>query len=140
MEKHVVLYPNLFIGPAARHARFVGPIPVRTPERSASVWSRIGLSLANTNFRRYLLGQSVSHTGMWLQQTAELWLIFEITGSGTALGWHAVLRFGPTVVLGLYGGVISDRLNRRKLLICTQALQMLGAAVLTTSVWRALSR
>lgn len=89
----------------------------------------MGVSLRNRNFRVYLVGQGVSNTGNWLQQTTELWLILELTGSGTALGLHSVLRHGPVLLLGVFGGLFSDRADRRRLLLATQALL---AAVATT--------
>lgn len=95
----------------------------------------MGRSLQNHNFRLYLVGQGLSQTGMWIQQTAELWVIHQLTGSGTALGIHAVLRFGPLLLFGVYGGLVSDRHNRRKLLITTQALHAAATGTLAVMVW-----
>lgn len=104
--------------------------------RSASSWRQVQRSLHNRNFRRYLLGQGVSNTGMWIQQTAELWVILELTGSGAALGLHSVLRFGPVLLLATYGGLIGDRVDRRKLLVLTQGALALAAATLAAvALW-----
>ncbi len=76
------------------------------------------------------MGQGLSHTGMWFQQTAEIWVILQITGSGTAIGMHSVLRFGPLLLLGIPAGLLTDRYNRRRLLIATQTTYAVAAAIL----------
>lgn len=65
-----------------------------------------------------------------MQQTAEMWLVLELTGSGTLLGIHTALRFGPVLLLGAYGGLITDRADRLKLLLLTQGLHTLASAML----------
>jgi MFS family permease len=92
-------------------------------------------SLRNPNFRLFLAGQGISQTGMWMQQTAELWLILQLTGRGSALGLHSVLRFGPVLLFGAYAGVFSDRIDRRRLLIVTQSVLALAAATVAISSW-----
>lgn len=77
-------------------------------------------SLRSRNFRRYFLGQLVSQTGTWFETVAVTWLMLQITGSGLALGLVAAARFGPLLVLGPWGGVVSDRLDRQRLMIVTQ--------------------
>jgi MFS family permease len=87
-------------------------------------------SLSNRNLRLYLMAQIGSNIGAWIQITAENWLVLQLGGSGLALGITNALQFGPLVVLGLYGGVLADRFDRRRLLIVTQsALALLAAAV-----------
>src|SRR3981081_1640451 len=88
------------------------------------------VSLRNPNFRLYLAAQIGSNIGAWIQITAENWLILRLTGSGLALGITNALQFGPLVFFGLYGGVVADRVDRRRLLIVTQsALALLAGAV-----------
>jgi MFS family permease len=87
-------------------------------------------SLRNRNFRLYLVGQGLSQTGTWFQQTAEIWVILQITGSGTAVGMHSVLRFGPLLLLGIPAGLLTDRHNRWRLLITTQTAYAVAAAIL----------
>ena len=88
------------------------------------------ISLRNPNFRIYLVAQIGSNVGTWIQITAENWLILQLTDSGLALGVTNALQFGPLVFLGLYGGVVADRFDCRRLLIATQsALALLSAAV-----------
>jgi MFS family permease len=88
------------------------------------------ISLRNPNFRIYFAAQIGSNVGTWIQITAENWLILQLTDSGLALGITNALQFGPLVFLGLYGGVVVDRFDRRRLLIVTQsALALLSAAI-----------
>src|ERR1700739_3782146 len=88
------------------------------------------ISLRNPNFRVYFAAQIGSNVGAWIQITAENWLVLQLSDSGLALGITNALQFGPLVVFGLYGGVIADRVDRRRLLIITQsALALLATAV-----------
>ena len=89
-------------------------------------------SLRNRNFRYYLAGQGLSQTGMWFQLTAEMWLIFEITSSGKALGVHSVLRFGPLMLFGIPASLFSGRFSRIKFLLATQTVYCIAAATLAT--------
>jgi MFS family permease len=87
------------------------------------------ISLRNPNFRVYFVAQIGSNIGSWIQITAENWLVLQLTDSGLALGITNALQFGPLVFFGLYGGVVADRFDRRRLLIVTQsALALLAAA------------
>jgi MFS family permease len=104
---------------------------------SSGVLGRVGKSLQNRNFRIYLGGQAVSHSGMWIQIVAELWIIAELTQSGTALGLHSILRYGPILVLGVFAGVLGDRVDRRKLLFISQSLLMTCAGALALVIWSA---
>jgi MFS family permease len=92
--------------------------------------SGLGRSLSNRNIRRYLIGVSLSHLGLWMETTAVLWLLLELTGSGTALGIHSVVRFGPMLLFGAHGGLLTDRVERLKLLKITQSLHALSAVVM----------
>ncbi|MEO6885550.1 MAG: MFS transporter [Jatrophihabitantaceae bacterium] len=87
-------------------------------------------SLRVRNFRLYASGQLVSLTGTWMQRVAQDWLVLELTNSGTALGLVTALQFGPSLVLGLWGGVIADRGDKRKILLGTQTALALVALVL----------
>ena len=98
-------------------------------------WRRSVAALRIRNFRTYLYGTVTSQAGSWLQLTAELWAIVELTHSGTAVGLHSVLRFGPIVVFGLYGGLLGDRMDRRKLLFLTQFTLALSAVVISVGWW-----
>jgi MFS family permease len=88
------------------------------------------VTLRNANFRLYFAAQIGSNIGSWIQITAENWLVLQLTDSGLALGITNALQFGPLVFFGLYGGVIADRFDRRRLLIVTQSALGLLATVI----------
>jgi MFS family permease len=105
--------------------------------------SRLGrqtfASLANPNYRNYFVGNAISMTGTWMQIIAQGWLVLQLTGSATALGAVTALQTLPTLLLGPYGGVIADRIDKRRLLILTKCLMglcalALGLLVVTGSV------
>jgi MFS family permease len=77
-------------------------------------------SLGVRNYRLFASGQLVSLTGTWMQRVAQDWLVLTLTNSGTALGIVTALQFGPSLLLGLWGGVLADRYDKRKLLLGTQ--------------------
>lgn len=87
-------------------------------------------SLTVPNYRRYFAGQLVSISGNWMQMVAEMWLIVQLTGSGAAVGIAAGLQFLPILLLGALGGVWVDRLDKRRLLMVTQALMAAPAIAL----------
>ncbi len=78
-------------------------------------------ALAIPNFRLYFAGQAVSLTGTWMQVVAQSWLVLELTGSGAVLGLVAAAQFLPVLLFGAYGGLIADRVDKRRLLLGTQA-------------------
>jgi MFS family permease len=82
------------------------------------------------NYRRYALGQAVSLSGTWMQRVAQAWLVLELGGSGTDVGLVTALQFLPMLVLGAWGGLVVDRVDKRRLLVATQALAALLALVL----------
>ena len=87
----------------------------------------------NRNFRIYLMGQAVSQIGNWFQQTAEVWLILLLTGSGAAVGIQTALRFGPLLLFGIPAGYLTDRVDRRMLLFGTQIVYILSAGAIAVT-------
>ena len=83
--------------------------------------SRTFAALAIPNYRRYFAGQAVSLVGTWMQTIAQGWLLLTLTGSGTALGVLIAVQMTPVLVLGPYGGVVADRVDKRKLMMLVQA-------------------
>ncbi|MDO8731472.1 MAG: MFS transporter [Actinomycetota bacterium] len=92
------------------------------------------VSLALPNYRKFFAGQAVSLTGTWIQSVAMAWLILEISGSATSIGLAVAFQFLPVLVFGPYGGVLVDRFRKRKLLLITQSLAGLQAALLAVLV------
>ena len=82
------------------------------------------------NYRLFFGGQIVSVTGTWMQAIAAAWLVLELTGSPVAVGVLALCQFLPFTVLGLFAGVLVDRLDARHAVIGTQAASMLVAVAL----------
>jgi MFS family permease len=87
-------------------------------------------SLGNPNYRRYFTGQAISLIGTWMQTTAQAWLVLTLTHSATDLGLVVALQTLPVLLLGPYGGVIADRIDKRRLMVVLQSLMGVQAAVL----------
>jgi MFS family permease len=87
-------------------------------------------SLRNRNYRLFWFGQLLSLSGTWMQDVALSWLVLELTESPVALGLTMTIRFLPALLFSLYGGVLADRLPKRKTIIVTQTVQLLVALVL----------
>jgi MFS family permease len=80
-------------------------------------------SLGVRNYRLYFFGQIVSISGSWMQQIAMAWLVLNLTGSAFTLGLTVALQTLPYLFVGVWGGLLADRLPKRRLLICTQLAQ-----------------
>lgn len=87
-------------------------------------------SLSAPNYRRYIGGQAVSLTGTWMQTIAQSWLVLQLTGSATAVGLVVALQTLPILLFGPYGGVVVDRLDKRRLMIGLQSAMGVLALVL----------
>jgi MFS family permease len=87
-------------------------------------------ALSIPNYRRYISGQSISLIGTWMQMSAQSWLVLTLTKSSTTLGLIVALQTLPILLLGPYGGVIADRTNKLRLMICLQAMMGVQALVL----------
>jgi MFS family permease len=82
------------------------------------------------NYRLYFIGQLISTSGTWMQSIAQAWLVLQLTGSGVALGVTTALQFTPMLLAGAWGGVLADRVDKRRLLVGTQVASGLLALVL----------
>ena len=87
-------------------------------------------ALAIPNYRRYIAGQSVSLVGTWMQMAAQSWLVLTLTHSATTLGLIVALQTLPVLLLGPYGGVVADRIDKRRLMVVLQIAMGLQALVL----------
>jgi MFS family permease len=87
-------------------------------------------ALGVRNYRLYWSGQVVSLIGTWMQQVSLPWLVLALGGSPIQLGFVAVLQFGPAMVLAPFGGVLADRIDKRRALIGTQLAAASQALIL----------
>ncbi|MFZ5624921.1 MAG: MFS transporter [Gemmatimonadota bacterium] len=100
-------------------------------------------ALRHRNFRLFLTGQFISLTGTWMQTVAQGWLVLQLTDSALAVGAVTAAGGLPVLLFTLYGGVVADRVNKRRWVAFLQALMMLEAAALgvltvtghITAVW-----
>jgi predicted MFS family arabinose efflux permease len=100
--------------------------------------SRTFAALKYPNYRLWFMGQLASLVGTWMQSTAQGYLVFELTRSPAYLGYVGFAGGIPSWVLMLYGGVVTDRMSKRTLLILTQSAMMILAfilAALTFAGW-----
>ncbi|MEH3055377.1 MAG: MFS transporter [Patulibacter minatonensis] len=101
--------------------------------------SRTFAALGVRNYRWYFGGQAVSLAGTWMQAVALSWLALELSGSGSVVGAVLAAQYLPVLLLGAYGGVLADRLDKRRLLLVAQAVHgslslVLGVLALTGAV------
>ena len=87
-------------------------------------------ALRHRNFSLFIAGQVWALIGYWIQQLAVSWLVYRLTGSATLLGVLSFAANVPVLVLAPLVGLWSDRFNRHRMMIATQVLEMLQAAVL----------
>ena len=87
------------------------------------------------NYRLYFSGQFVSQIGTWLQTAAQAWLILDLTHSAQAVGVLGFFFYGPYAVLGLVGGAVADRWDRRRTLLVTQVAMAICALLLALAVY-----
>ena len=103
---------------------------------AVAIGRRTFASLAIPNYRRYVAGQGISLVGTWMQTIAQGWLVYSLTGSGTAIGLLVALQMLPVLVLAPYGGLVADRVDKRRLMVVVQgamAVLALALGILTAS-------
>ena len=98
-------------------------------EKSAGI-SHAWRALRHRNFRLFFGGQTISLVGTWMTRVATGWLVYRLTGSALLLGTVSFAGQIPTFLLAPFAGVMVDRLDRRQVLIWTQALSMLQSLML----------
>ncbi|MCX5401793.1 MFS transporter [Streptomyces sp. NBC_00102] len=96
--------------------------------------TRVFAALRVRDYRTYWSTGLVSNIGSAMQSVALDWFVFDLTHSGTAVGWAAGLQFAPVLLFGLWGGVLADRYDRRTLLLWAQSLYAVQAVLLTVAV------
>ena len=99
--------------------------PMRRPSLSGTF-----ASLRYRNYRLWFTGQMISLVGTWMQSTAQAFLVYQLTGSPAYLGYVGFAAGVPTWLFSLYGGVVSDRMSKRNLMVITQSAMMILAFLL----------
>lgn len=110
----------------------------RRPDRAASSssaargvgFARGFVAMAHANYRRYWFGQLGSVVGSWMQSVALPWLVLQLGGSPLQLGLVMAFMFGPSMFLAPLGGVLADRVDKRRTLIAVNSVAMLQASAL----------
>lgn len=105
-----------------------GPIPRSALRRTFS-------ALHYRDFRLLWIGAFLSTTGTWMQTVAQGWVVLNMTNSAFLLGVDGFLSTGPMLIFSLFGGVVADRVERRKIMLLSQYLQMSFALVLALLIY-----
>jgi len=87
-------------------------------------------SLQHRNFQLYFVGQLISVAGTWMQVVAQAWLVYQLSHSELMLGVVGFAAAIPSLLISPWGGVVVDRVNKRNLLVVTQASSMVLAFIL----------
>ena len=96
---------------------------------------RMFSALHYRDFRLLWTGAFISTTGTWMQTVAQSWIVLAMTGSAFLLGFDAFLATLPMILFSLLGGVAADRVDRRKLLLMSQYLQLTFAFTMAGLIW-----
>jgi MFS family permease len=105
------------------------------PVTDAGYFHRTFRAFHYSHFRLMWSGAFTSTTGAFVQEVAQSWLVYQLTNDPFLLGLTVFLNNGPILVLSLFGGVAADRMDRRKLLIASQLIQMTAALALASLIW-----
>jgi MFS family permease len=97
-------------------------------------------SLRHRNFRLFFAGQLVSLIGTWMQNTAQGWLVYQLTGSKFLLGVVAAVGSTPMMLFSIWGGSVADRHSKRTIVLCTQISMMVLAFLFAGLVWSGMIR
>jgi MFS family permease len=120
--------------PTAPPAQPASEVAVPTARQRPSVRQTFA-ALRHRNYNLWFRGQLVSLMGTWMQQTAQGYLVFQLTGSPAYLGYVGFAAGVPAWLFTLYGGVVADRVEKRKLLLVTQTTMMILAFALAALVF-----
>jgi MFS family permease len=116
----------------------VGPKEAATRPSGMMAMTATFRSLRHYNYRLFYFGQMISLTGTWMQTIGLAWLVLDLTHSPLALGTVTMLQFLPVSLLVLFGGVLADKVPKRRLLVLTQTTAMILAFVLAFLTWSGL--
>jgi MFS family permease len=107
---------------------------VRTPTPRGPI-ARTFSALHYRDFRLLWVGAFTSTTGTWMQTVAQGWLVLQMTNSPFLLGVDGFLATGPMLLFSLFGGAMADRLERRKIMLWSQYMQMTFAFTLALVIY-----
>src|SRR5215831_7336090 len=99
------------------------------------LWRSTFSSLRHRNFRLFFSGQLISLIGTWMQNTAQGWLVYELTHSKVLLGVVAAVGSAPLMLFSIWGGSVADRHSKRVIVLWTQTALMVLAFGLAALVW-----
>src|SRR5512141_314504 len=103
----------------------VSPIQSDVPPRSSTF-----AAMRHHNFQLYFGGQLISNIGTWMQIIAQSWVVYQIGHSELILGLVAFASAIPVLLISPWGGVVVDRMPRRRLLMMTQSGAMILAFIM----------
>lgn len=92
-------------------------------------------ALRHRNFRFFFVGQLISLVGTWTQNTAQGWLVYQLTGSKMLLGVVAAVGSAPMMLFSILGGSVADRHSKRSIVLVTQTGMMLFSFIFAALVW-----
>jgi MFS family permease len=92
-------------------------------------------ALRYPNFRRYMVGQTTSIAGTWLQSVALGWLVLRLTNNGASVGLITAAQFAPALLLGAWAGAVADRFDSRRAVLALQVLLGTQACALAILVF-----
>ncbi len=105
----------------------------QTPARGAL--QRTFSALRYRDFRLLWTGAFLSTTGTWMATVAQGWVVLSMTNSAFLLGVDGFLATGPMLIFSVFGGVVADRIERKKIMLLSQYLQMAFALILATLIF-----
>ena len=98
-------------------------------------WGTTFSALRHRNFRLFFAGQLVSLIGTWMQNTAQGWLVYQLTNSKLLLGVVTAVGSAPMMLFSIWGGSVADRHPKRTIVVLTQSTMMVLAFIYAALVW-----
>lgn len=109
-----------------------GDVETADPDPSGRGFRRL---LADRTFGPFFVANSLSNTGNWFQNVAAGIVVYDLTGSSTAVGAVSILQFAATMLLTPWMGGLTDRVDRQRMLLTGQAIAFVGASTLAVTVF-----
>jgi MFS family permease len=105
-------------------------LPLPDTKKHVSSFLNTFAALKHRNFRLFWTGQNISLIGTWMQSTGQAWLVLQMTHDALMLGIVGALQFLPVMFFTLFGGILADRIPKRRLLLFTQSAALVQACIL----------